>query len=57
MRSGEWRGHTGKAIRNVVNIGIGGSALGPLVGYGGPRQHPRPDVACGLARLQQIVTA
>ena len=29
VRSGEWKGHTGKRIRNVVNIGIGGSDLGP----------------------------
>ena len=29
IRSGEWKGHTGKRIRNVVNIGIGGSDLGP----------------------------
>ena len=29
VRSGEWKGHTGKPIRNVVNIGIGGSDLGP----------------------------
>ncbi|MGB1906997.1 MAG: glucose-6-phosphate isomerase, partial [Spongiibacter sp.] len=31
VRSGEWRGHTGKAIRSVVNIGIGGSDLGPVM--------------------------
>jgi len=29
LRGGEWKGHTGKAIRNVINIGIGGSDLGP----------------------------
>jgi glucose-6-phosphate isomerase len=33
VRDGEWRGHTGKAIRNVVNIGIGGSDLGPVMAY------------------------
>jgi glucose-6-phosphate isomerase len=33
VRSGEWKGHTGKPIRNVVNIGIGGSDLGPLMAY------------------------
>jgi glucose-6-phosphate isomerase len=33
IRSGEWRGHTGQAIRNVVNIGIGGSDLGPVMAY------------------------
>jgi glucose-6-phosphate isomerase len=33
MRSGAWKGHTGKRIRNVVNIGIGGSDLGPVMAY------------------------
>jgi len=33
VRSGEWKGHTGKRIRNVVNVGIGGSDLGPVVAY------------------------
>jgi len=33
VRSGQWRGHTGKRIRNVVNIGIGGSDLGPVMAY------------------------
>ena len=33
VRSGEWRGHTGKPIRNVVNVGIGGSDLGPVMAY------------------------
>jgi glucose-6-phosphate isomerase len=33
VRSGEWKGHTGKSIRNVVNIGIGGSDLGPVMAY------------------------
>jgi len=33
VRTGEWRGHTGRAIRNVVNIGIGGSDLGPAMAY------------------------
>ncbi|MGA2927739.1 MAG: glucose-6-phosphate isomerase [Solirubrobacteraceae bacterium] len=33
VRSGEWRGHTGNPIRNVVNIGIGGSDLGPVMAY------------------------
>ncbi|MER6846883.1 glucose-6-phosphate isomerase [Streptomyces flaveolus] len=33
VRSGEWKGHTGKRIRNVVNIGIGGSDLGPAMAY------------------------
>src|SRR5205807_834289 len=33
VRSGEWKGHTGKHIRNVVNVGIGGSDLGPVMAY------------------------
>jgi glucose-6-phosphate isomerase len=33
VRSGEWKGHTGKRIKNVINIGIGGSDLGPVVAY------------------------
>jgi glucose-6-phosphate isomerase len=33
VRSGSWQGHTGRAIRNIVNIGIGGSDLGPVMAY------------------------
>jgi glucose-6-phosphate isomerase len=33
VRSGAWKGHTGKPIRNVINIGIGGSDLGPVMAY------------------------
>jgi len=33
VRSGEWKGHTGNRIRNVINIGIGGSDLGPVMAY------------------------
>ncbi len=33
VRGGDWKGHTGKRIRNVVNIGIGGSDLGPVMAY------------------------
>jgi glucose-6-phosphate isomerase len=33
VRSGEWTGHTGKPIRNIINIGIGGSDLGPVMAY------------------------
>jgi glucose-6-phosphate isomerase len=33
VRGGEWRGHTGKRIKNVINIGIGGSDLGPVMAY------------------------
>jgi glucose-6-phosphate isomerase len=33
VRNGEWKGHTGKRIRNVINVGIGGSDLGPVMAY------------------------
>src|SRR3954451_16312196 len=33
VRSGQWKGHSGKRIRNIVNIGIGGSDLGPVMAY------------------------
>src|SRR5713226_9130164 len=33
LRNGEWKGHTGKRIRNVINIGIGGSDLDPVMAY------------------------
>ena len=33
IRSGEWKGHTGKRIKNIINIGIGGSDLGPVMAY------------------------
>ena len=39
IRSDTWRGHTGKPIRNVVNIGIGGSDLGPVMAYEALRHH------------------
>ena len=47
-----WKGHTGKRIRNVVNIGIGGSDLGPGDGLRGAAalQRPRPDVPLRLER-------
>jgi glucose-6-phosphate isomerase len=41
VRDGEWRGHTGRPIRNVVNIGIGGSDLGPVMAYEALRQYSR----------------
>jgi glucose-6-phosphate isomerase len=44
VRSGEWRGHTGKAIRNVINIGIGGSDLGPVMAYEALRHYSRRDM-------------
>ena len=44
IRSGAWRGHSGKAIRNVVNIGIGGSDLGPVMAYEALRHYTRRDM-------------
>jgi glucose-6-phosphate isomerase len=44
IRSGEWRGHTGKAIAHVVNIGIGGSDLGPVMAYRALAHYSRRDV-------------
>jgi glucose-6-phosphate isomerase len=41
VRSGEWRGHTGRPIRNVVNVGIGGSDLGPVMAYEALRHFSR----------------
>ncbi|HTU77266.1 MAG TPA: glucose-6-phosphate isomerase [Solirubrobacteraceae bacterium] len=45
VRSGEWKGHTGKPIRNVVNIGIGGSDLGPVMAYEALRHYSRRDLS------------
>jgi len=39
VRSGTWKGHTGQRIRNIVNIGIGGSDLGPVMAYEALRQY------------------
>jgi glucose-6-phosphate isomerase len=44
VRSGEWKGHTGKRIRNVVNIGIGGSDLGPVMAYEALRAYTQRDL-------------
>jgi len=43
VRSGAWKGHTGRPIRNVVNIGIGGSDLGPVMAYQALRHYAHPD--------------
>jgi glucose-6-phosphate isomerase len=45
VRSGEWKGHTGKPIRSVVNIGIGGSDLGPVMAYEALRHYGRRDLS------------
>ena len=44
VRSGQWRGHTGKRIRNVVNIGIGGSDLGPVMAHEALRHYSQRDL-------------
>jgi glucose-6-phosphate isomerase len=44
VRSGAWKGHTGNRIRNVVNIGIGGSDLGPVMAYEALRQYSEPHM-------------
>ncbi|MGB7190027.1 MAG: glucose-6-phosphate isomerase, partial [Acidobacteriaceae bacterium] len=44
VRGGEWKGHTGKPIKNVVNIGIGGSDLGPVMAYEALRHYSRRDM-------------
>jgi glucose-6-phosphate isomerase len=44
VRSGEWKGYTGKPIRNVVNIGIGGSDLGPVMAYEALRYYSQRDL-------------
>jgi glucose-6-phosphate isomerase len=46
VRSGEWRGHTGKLIRNVVNIGIGGSDLGPVMAYEALKHYSKREMTC-----------
>jgi len=44
IRRGEWLGHTGKRIRNVVNIGLGGSDLGPVMAYQALRHYSQRDL-------------
>ena len=44
VRAGKWKGHTGKAIRNVVNIGIGGSDLGPMMATEALKAYSRRDL-------------
>jgi glucose-6-phosphate isomerase len=44
VRGGEWRGHTGKPIRNVINIGIGGSDLGPVMAYEALRHYSKREL-------------
>ena len=44
VRSGEWKGHTGKPIRDVINVGIGGSDLGPVMVYEALRHYSRREM-------------
>ena len=44
VRSGEWKGYTGKPVRNVVNVGIGGSDLGPVMAYEALRHYATRDI-------------
>jgi glucose-6-phosphate isomerase len=44
VRSGDWKGYTGKPIRNVINIGIGGSDLGPVMAYEALRHYSQRDL-------------
>ena len=44
VRSGDWKGHTGKRMRNIVNIGIGGSDLGPVMAYEALRHYSARDM-------------
>jgi glucose-6-phosphate isomerase len=44
VRSGEWKGYTGKRIRNVINVGIGGSDLGPVMAYEALRFYSARDI-------------
>src|SRR5206468_6246124 len=44
VRSGAWKGHTGQRIRNVVNIGIGGSDLGPVMAYEALKHYSQRDL-------------
>ena len=46
LRSGQWRGHTGRRIRHIVNIGIGGSDLGPVMGHEALRHYSQRDLDC-----------
>ena len=48
VRDGDWKGHTGKPIRNVVNVGIGGSDLGPVMTYEALRDYSRRDMTFGF---------
>src|SRR5580700_2825776 len=46
VRDGSWKGHTGKRIRNVINVGIGGSDLGPVMAYEALRHYSDRNLTC-----------
>jgi glucose-6-phosphate isomerase len=46
IRDGSWKGHTGKRIRNIINVGIGGSDLGPVMAYEALRHYADPNLKC-----------
>jgi glucose-6-phosphate isomerase len=48
VRSGEWKGHTGKPIRHVINVGIGGSDLGPVMAYEALRHYSQRNLSFGF---------
>jgi glucose-6-phosphate isomerase len=51
VRNGEWKGYTGKRIRNVINIGIGGSDLGPVMAYEALKHHSERSMIFALSRM------
>ncbi len=48
IRDGQWRGHTGKSIRHIISIGIGGSDLGPVMAYEALRHYSQRDLSFGF---------
>ena len=46
IRDGDWKGHTGRRILNIVNIGIGGSDLGPAMAYQALKDYAAPELSC-----------
>ena len=57
VRSGEWTGYTGRPIRNIINIGIGGSDLGPVMAYEALRAIPAVSLPSGLYRTSTAPTS
>src|SRR3981189_1214068 len=55
IRSGAWVGHTGKKIRNIVNIGIGGSDLGPVMAYEALKHYSDRGMKIGRASCRERV--